>query len=420
MKLSKIFNIYVLLAITLLLAIKGVLSPQDFTRWYDTKTYINAWDLLKAGDIDTLRTPLYPIFIGLLRDIFGYNVGMHMVIALQWLIFGIATVYLWKSLKICGLGRVPAFVLLLFSFTLNISCAEWNNSILTESLSISLGAFLIYFALKAWLDRSLPHILALVLTGFLLVALRPGNIYVVPIIGLMLIMSAIYRKSKNWWIGLGALAGCCIAILIYCNEINKQIGVFTPSRVSIVNSYACARGGGLINPENALSIPQIGTELSDQIASHGTLLGYDMSFNDFDSVCAEAKLVIENLGHKELNEFLGNSTGDKKPKMIKSYIGRLKVMSRQNFASLITTSIVLVLLAISFCIISYNWHKSKWKHLSVVSASVVMLALAQFLLIAICGPNDFARLNISALPYVIFIAGQMLSWFQLKQPNFKF
>ena len=38
---------------------------------FDSSSYISAWDSFNNGKIDMLRTPVYPVFLGVMKIIFG-------------------------------------------------------------------------------------------------------------------------------------------------------------------------------------------------------------------------------------------------------------------------------------------------------------------------------------------------------------
>ena len=53
----------------------------------DTVTYFTAWDTLLSGIPDSLRTPLYPVFVGSLRAVFGVTAGRIAVCLIQCALF---------------------------------------------------------------------------------------------------------------------------------------------------------------------------------------------------------------------------------------------------------------------------------------------------------------------------------------------
>ena len=59
----------------------------------DTPTYIDAWTMLQNGQIDKFRTPVYPVFLGVMNIICGDNYLWY-VVAVQHVVFLVSIRYL--------------------------------------------------------------------------------------------------------------------------------------------------------------------------------------------------------------------------------------------------------------------------------------------------------------------------------------
>ena len=64
----------------------------------DVASYFHAWDVLRSGTIDTFRTPLYPVFIGICRELFP-GAYVAVVIWLQTIL------YLCSICFLCAIAR---------------------------------------------------------------------------------------------------------------------------------------------------------------------------------------------------------------------------------------------------------------------------------------------------------------------------
>ena len=122
--------------------------------YYDTTSYIDAWTSLQHGHLDSLRTPVYPVFLHALSIIFGQQHYLFIAICVQHLIFLVSLFFFYKLLTyFCGSKRMLFWLSLIYGCFPAIS--SWNNCILTESLAISGTVFLLYSTFKTYENPSI-------------------------------------------------------------------------------------------------------------------------------------------------------------------------------------------------------------------------------------------------------------------------
>ncbi len=146
---NKMFFVIISALIIYRLIISTILKSYTLTA--DSYEYINySWSALFEFKIDVSgRNPVYPAFIDIIEAItaiFGVDYLIFIPIA-QHIISLISIFYLYEMLVILTKNKkVACFISLIFGMDSQI--ITWHNSILTESLSISLTVILLYLLAK--------------------------------------------------------------------------------------------------------------------------------------------------------------------------------------------------------------------------------------------------------------------------------
>ena len=241
----KIILVFSTLLSVLLIAVYGVIN------YYDSTSYIDAWNSLKEGRLDSLRTPVYPVFLHVMSVIFGQRFFLFGAICVQHLVFIVSLYYFYKLLAFFFDSKKTMFWLTLIYGCLP-TISSWNNCILTESLAISGTVFLLFSAFKTYENPSLFNGVLLTVILLFLLFLRPIFIYIIPVfivIFLILLLSR-DRENKKGALTIGAsVLITAIACIFYMREFKKEYGIFATSSVSVVNQYCLSRKYGLIDPK---------------------------------------------------------------------------------------------------------------------------------------------------------------------------
>jgi len=123
---------------------------------YDTDSYVAAWETISSLHLDLWRTPIYPLFIGLTKFLFGsYFLIVGTVI--QHLIFLISIRYFYKLAQGVVKSERSAWWATAF-YALYPCVATWNCFNLTEPFAIYSMIFMLYCALTAYQKNSVFHI----------------------------------------------------------------------------------------------------------------------------------------------------------------------------------------------------------------------------------------------------------------------
>lgn len=402
--LQLIYTISIIVSLSFIL----LFHPIEFN---DTPSYLRAWDNLSNGQLDTFRTPLYPVFIGSAMSLFGKAWGW-VVIIVQYAIFLLSIKY-FHRLSSGLLNEKWALATTAF-YAIYPTFNSWGNLILTDSLGLSLSVFLFYACYRIIKEGSLRHIILMALLLLLLLALRPSNIsLLIPAAFSFLLLLFVKEKRKAGILGLAGAAFCSFLLIGYSFKIKEKTGVFTPSTVSVSNNLTIARMYGYLSPD-AVDDPR----RSEVIRQNYEKYGQELS---------EGPVMFGAIGDL-VNEF---SVAEMKQVVDKSIklnplAWLMALVKRTYFASLMpaTTSytsdlfrlhplfplnigiIILVLLAYSVLIV-IRLFKGSFHHESIFLAITSLCVIG----VSIVGAQyEYNRLILPAMPCVLIIISQLIQF----------
>ncbi len=184
------FNVAILILLSLVnMVVTGIIFP-DWHLANDTSTYFDTWNLYLEGSLEGIRTPLYPIFIGPFQSV---TYGWWINLLLQKIIGIIAYFYLWRLMGLLSIPDKYRFWCLVYLLLMPIPyMIDWDGFLLTESLSRSLMVFFVWNTVRFIMSPDLRPAILSSLFLFLLIMLRPGNIY------LLLMVVVMYAVMMFW------------------------------------------------------------------------------------------------------------------------------------------------------------------------------------------------------------------------------
>lgn len=213
---------------------------KEYTIFPDSSSYIEAFskNILK-GEVDGLRTPIYPYFCKLISFI-GGNENMYSNIVLaQKLLFFISIVFFFYTLK--KLTKNKWFYIIgTLVYSTSPLIFMWNANILTESISI-FEAVLLFYLTISYIKK--PNKPCAILMGFqllIMILTRPSNIYLIALYLFFWILRLIRAKNrgeKQFIIyGFAYTFIAIVGVLLYCNQVRINYGTFGLSAVNGVNN----------------------------------------------------------------------------------------------------------------------------------------------------------------------------------------
>lgn len=374
----------------------------------DSETYIQAWDnCLKNGVLDPCRTPLYPFLIGLSKLLGSNHVFLYFVIFFQHLISLLSVIPFYRIVHILT-GRNKLTLLFSIIYFI-ISAVTWNSYVMTESLACSGVVFVVYFLYKT-LSSSSWHITSLLFVSvFLIVMLRPAQLYVVFIIGLIALV--LYRNKIVVTRLMSICVGVFVIVFLYCLQFKNTYGYFSVSDVSDINQYYILRTEKLVAPEQWGG--QSASDFDERLAK-----------GDDSVIYQEAGSLIYLNGYDAFHKNVSESVASNKYILLKKMVGRLyrakdDVLFDHVSISIIGTILLVlsphvcgVYLLLLLCPLFYFRKlifNTSYSH--VLVGVLYLLVLANVVVVIIGAQNGWGRLLYPSMPLVLqiiaYIAGKL-------------
>lgn len=386
-----------------------------YSLYPDSPSYLKAWELLIAGEIDLWRTPIYPTFLGSIKYIMGYENLYPMTVCLQHLIFLVSIYYFYHLVKwICQTPKVVFYITLIYA--IHPSITTWSNCILTESLSISGFVFLLYTTCKIWRSKSLKLGIPFTFWLFFLIFLRPAFIYLLPIYATWGIFICFKRKLiriSMIYIGSTILVGGLL--LFYMKAFQQKYEVFAPSCVSTYNQFFIAKQYNLIDPQT----------ISDK-----GLKSFILNNETPEDLSKYTSYVLRNYGIRNMQEVVSSSFFQNPIGHLKYVILRFCRASYTQPASyhmsggsdlisyVISPSLNLFyLLLITYTFILIYWIYRK-RVIPYISCLLYMIVCSSLIVSIVGAQGEWGRLNIPVIPVYLLMLGQLCNLIRLtKVPN---
>lgn len=235
----------------------------------DTPTYYNAYDIITSGRLDSGRTPLYPLLIGLPQSLFGSTASLAIVYIFQSIVFICSIRWLGKLLdQIISNQRISYLFTAIYA--LYPGMLTLCGYILSESLSVSLMSLMIYLVSEAYYHNSYKKAALSGLVCMIMWLQRPALMYISVImvvfwICILALKGKGYRKT--------AVNGLCITTLsivsigVYSAMFYKEYHKPGLTSVTTINNYLTIREAGAIDIESIES-PGIKADMDSLLGIH--------------------------------------------------------------------------------------------------------------------------------------------------------
>lgn len=242
----------------------------------DRVSYYEAYDVIMSGRIDEVRTPLYPLIIGIPKSIFGEGLSKAVVYIFQALIFLFSIKWFGKTLdNIVSHKRISYWFTAIYA--LYPGMLTYCGMIMTESLSISLMTAVTYLVSEAYYHNSFKKGILSGVVCLLLWMLRPSMLSVTLIMLVFWMCLWIFRDKRlrktvvcGFCATLVSLAGMGVYSLAFYNEYHKT-GM---TCVSTWNNYHLIRKSGVMDTDLA-ETPEIKATVDSIIANNATASEYE-------------------------------------------------------------------------------------------------------------------------------------------------
>lgn len=375
--------------------------------YVDTKSYFDAYNIIKNGNIDDLRTPVYPIFIGIIHDIIGASYCNKAIMLIQMIIFIVSVHYFHKIALLLKDYKISYW--LTFAYGVIPIVNLWSTVILTESLAISGSVFYLYYTIYTLKEDNNKAAWLSTFWMLILILLKPALTYILLVSFFVFIIS--YKNKvpyKNTI--LKGIIGCIIVSFVfcgYCIEMKRLYGTFTPSGVSIINKYMIKKELGIIDIK---SIEKRDKEIAYDIKNIEKSMSGDDDFS-------KALFILNKYGCKRMNEIIKSED--------ESFISSLKGLDKRIFLSsknsynvvgippIISINFInpnmgtffLLLIITFFIIILYTY---KTKRTPNIITLFFLFASGNITVSIIGAPEDYGRLFLPSYPAVLLLTGILI------------
>lgn len=374
----------------------------------DSFSYIDAWDnSWSIGIIDDIRTPIYPIIIGIMKYIFN-NYFMFAIVVIQHIIFLVSIYYFKKiiSWKIKS-KTVGQWITLLY--VLLPATASWANCIMTELLAFTGVVFLFYNIFAFQQKAQLSNVLWSTLWLAFLIFLRPACLYLFPGVALAWILFYKYNKQYAIW-GLIGIFIVGLAELGYCYQFKKKYGIFSPSCVNVLNQSYLAFENGLMDISYTNN-----TDFQNDITTYnGTpVLTYQFVEKYGLPALQESVALSKRIQYREwFNHTLMGICKNSSAKYLDAY-----AIPSQNIRHLLALNISYLYIFMFLYFIFLLYFSIKKHKIFKTSTILFITVLANLFLVIIGTTNDWGRLLIPSLPLTLIMIGCIIKYIKIQFDN---
>lgn len=372
----------------------------------DTSTYVEEYtqNILK-GEVNAQRTPIYPYIVKLIQTIGGQDNMYSNIVYVQYALMFISIILFYLCLKELTNNKILQGV----GTTIYGICPYifvWNNMILTESIAISGIVLLIFLLLRYIKNNSIALVISINIVMFLLIMLRPAYIYLLPIIGIFILLQNKDRKSLI--AGIISFFVVIALILGYCGLMKINHGKFGITAISNINRQIITINNGNFKRADNENIKEyIEYEISK-------LEGYDPTqiYNDLYKIFNKEdvdKFFNQALNNgstiNEIKSIVKRAIGISDEKIGITYVKNERdnsILDKIGYNTMpINFSHVYIILILAILYIVYNYKKGKKIDIQIYIFTTVILANLFTNLVA--APSEMQRLFATSIPCVIML-----------------
>lgn len=375
---------------------------------YDVPYYFLAGEHLWNGELDCLRTPVYPLLLKLFSVCFGDKGGIVGIIILQSVVYLISVASL-KSIttQVIKNQKIQYAVMLLY-----VLCVApgWCNEMLTESLSIS-GCVIITDLIARYIKKSTYSLsFAIALLSIILVFLRPSFIFLFAILPFLWIVLWIRKKQRLLQsISLILMLLCATSYFAYCKAYEKEYGVFTSSISFVCNDIYNLKRSGVWDIEK-VSNPQT-KQLFAQIENS---INYEPTYREIDNNHKSLPALVEGCNEmmvgneKILREHQIKITATSFDKRFSAGVNTHTPLSAVLYASSLFLALPLSLFysIVVISLLALMVYFLKKRSIPLIATVIILFTAAQCIGIVLYASEAHERLLLPVYPLFLILFGK--------------
>jgi hypothetical protein len=389
----------------------------------DSETYWNYSANIFQGQVDILRTPVYPYFIKMIK-LFGNNSLIQNIIAVQAIISFLVIIIFYKIA--CFVFRNRAVILIAtLIYGIMPSIINFDKCILTESLSIDATVVFMYFIISYLKRPAIWKAILFTLYIFLTIMLRPSFVILLPVMILFWILRILFIKAewKNCLSGIAASIVCVMLIFGYSRLNFVNNGYNGISVVSNINQLDVIINANMYLDGNDSEITE--SIKSNLTEPHGP---YNSMYN----------ILIDKFSHDRIAQYLRSCVKNQPGVYIKDALKKMVTLSKSTTRAVYVSTkgglsgrllsplshflsinflIIYVLIFFDFIYIVVRMIRTRQVHWFRI---ILLLIIAtQLVTIIIGAQGEYKRLFVIVLPCVIILlfsyADMLVSSFNKKE-----
>lgn len=214
----------------------------------DGYSYFNAWDTIRTLHPDQLRPPLYAVFAGLVREIFGERGALAAIAFLQWTAYVASLSIVWRINWRLGVRR-PFNVVAVLMFLVFPGMWVLNNVSVPETFCGCGLLLLIWLSDRYMATGRRKYLLwsGAVLIG--LIFTKVMYIFLIPVLGVLWGYTC-RNFRKDILPAAGIIASAIILTVAYSLTIKRVCTTQGLTLATAWNRYVTLRMEGLIQPDD--------------------------------------------------------------------------------------------------------------------------------------------------------------------------
>ena len=373
----------------------------------DSPSYESAWrDSLSSWNIDIYRTPVYPLFIGLLQTVFGREYWSVAAICVQYLVFLFSIKYFYRLATYITSSRMKVFVITMFYI---FPFMTWCSITQTESLAYSGSVLLIYYIRKLYVGScSSADWIRYVLLLLFLIFLRPAFLYILPVLSVWWLLAGLDKRSyKTVLSGLGGVVIVLASLFGYMRAYENKYGVFAVSCVGTINQLYIALENDLISPETIQD-----NELREDIACVRQRISGKQS-----GIYSEVYGILDRHEMGVVHQMMADSYANSLPKYLLSRFRNLYKSANEclvviwsgplclfTIYNLLGIKMGLLYLFVLICTVMTVRHVYKTGKVPMVWLLLYMLLAGNLIMVFVGAQNEWNRLIVPSIPLFLLMA----------------
>ena len=224
------------------------LAGHECLAFWDSDTYINAFGNILRDGADAIRTPAYPVLVGLCRTVFGEALWVYALVAVQLAAF-VATV---PSVWCLAVRLVPPRAALVATavYAWCPTFVSFTMFVMPDIWCVIGVVALLCAAVRMSESPGWSAVARCSAISVALVLLKPSNIYIAIWWG-VLALALLCLRDRRWRMCAVPAAAMAVVLGGYGMLVQRQTGYYTVSVVSDINDLGNAAQRRKLVPELA-------------------------------------------------------------------------------------------------------------------------------------------------------------------------